>query len=170
VHLRERLEALAQAPELERQYGERLVVLWAERDVEEGQKTTWFRDRQDGNELKEQIQQLWALGAEGSCPTCGRHLGEDHERLVGELEEQWSALVQDGKWWKSRLDQLEGKPEEIVGLESCAMTYPRRSMRWRGCTSGRGRRRVRRQGRGSRARLPLRVHRRQLRWWTNWLL
>jgi exonuclease SbcC len=129
---RERLRKVERAPELERQYAEELEKLRADRggveeELEE-QKTAWLRDRQDaqtklqsyrdrGNELKEQIRQIRELGPEGTCPTCGRPVGDDYERLVDELEEQWSALVQDGKWWKSRLEQLEAKPQEVVALE-----------------------------------------------------
>ncbi|MBV9772677.1 MAG: SMC family ATPase [Gemmatimonadetes bacterium] len=128
----ERLAKLEQAPELERQYAEELEQLRAERagverELEE-QKTAWLRDRQDaqtklqnyrdrGNELREQIRQIRELGPEGKCPTCGRPVGDDYERLLDEMEEQWVSIVQDGKWWKSRADQLDAKPEEVAALE-----------------------------------------------------
>ena len=129
---RERLERLEQAPELERQYAGELERLREERQgVEaelEEQKTAWLRDRQDaqtklqayrdrGAELKEQIRQIRELGPEGKCPTCGRPVGDDYERLLDEMEEQWVSVVQDGKWWKSRHEQLDEKPEEVAALE-----------------------------------------------------
>ncbi|HEX2090799.1 MAG TPA: SMC family ATPase [Longimicrobiaceae bacterium] len=129
---RERLAKLEQAPELERQYGEELERLREERAGTEAeldeQKTAWLRDRQDaqtklqnyrdrGNELREQIRQIRELGPEGKCPTCGRPVGDDYERLLEEMEEQWTGIVQDGKWWKSRAEQLEEKPEEVAALE-----------------------------------------------------
>lgn len=87
------------------------------RTIEESQ-LEWLRDRQDaqtklqnyrerGNELREQIRQIRELGPEGMCPTCGRSLGDDYERILEEVEDQWANVVQDGKWWKSRLEQLE---------------------------------------------------------------
>ncbi len=120
------------APDLERRYAEELAAVRAERDAaqaeQEEARTVWLRDRQDAQtklqgyrdraaELKEQIQQIRTLGPEGACPTCGRPVGDDFERLLDEMEEQWVSLVQDGKWWKSRADQLDQKPEELVSLE-----------------------------------------------------
>jgi exonuclease SbcC len=128
----ERLEKVETAPELERRYAEELAKLReeraaAERELEE-RKTAWLRDRQDastkllgyrdrGHELREQIRQVREMGTEGPCPTCGRPLGADFERILDEMEDQWAAVVQDGKWWKSRADQLEEKPEDVAALE-----------------------------------------------------
>lgn len=120
------------APELEKRFADELDKIVAERgevarELEE-KKNAWLADRQDaftklqnyrerGRELKEQIENIERLGAQGPCPTCGRPLGEDFERHLEELNDQWISLVQDGKWWASRYDQLEGKPEEIAALE-----------------------------------------------------
>jgi exonuclease SbcC len=135
-----RLARLDTAPELERRYAGELEQLRAQRAEAEGQleeqKTTWLRDRQDaetkllnyrdrGVELKEQINQIKQLGPEGTCPTCGRPVGDDYERLLEELEEQWITIVQDGKWWSSRFDQLKGKPEEVAALESLTQDLSR---------------------------------------------
>jgi exonuclease SbcC len=129
---RERLARVEQAPELEQRYAEELTQLRAERaEVEaelEEQKTAYLRDRQDaqtklqnyrdrGLELKEQIRQIEKLGPEGACPTCGRPAGDDYERLLEEMKDQATELVQDGKWWKNRVDQLTDKPDEVVELE-----------------------------------------------------
>ncbi|HEX7240029.1 MAG TPA: SMC family ATPase, partial [Longimicrobiaceae bacterium] len=132
---RERLARVEQAPELERRYAEELEALRAERAAAdtslEERKTAWLRDRQDadtklqtyrdrGIELKEQIRQIRELGPEGKCPTCGRPVGDDYERLLDEMEEQWVSIVQDGKWWKSRFEQLAEKPEDVAELEERA--------------------------------------------------
>jgi len=135
-----RLARLDSAPDLERKYAAELEQLRAqrvevERDLEE-HKTTWLRDRQDaetklqyyrdrGAELKEQIRSIKELGAEGTCPTCGRPVGADYERLLDELEEQWVSIVQDGKWWSARFDQLKGKPEEVTALEALSQDLSR---------------------------------------------
>ena len=129
---RERLERLLQAPELMVRYGAELAEARAEHDAAqrelEERKTAWLRDRQDAetklqafrdqaSELQEHIQQIRDAGPEGKCPTCQRPLGKDFERMLGELEEQFQNRVQDGKWWKSRHAQLQGKPAEVVALE-----------------------------------------------------
>ncbi|HEX8363082.1 MAG TPA: SMC family ATPase [Longimicrobium sp.] len=128
-----RLARLDTAPELERRYAAELETLRAQRTGAEGEleerKTTWLRDRQDaetkllsyrdrGVELKEQIRQIEELGPEGTCPTCGRPVGDDYERLLDEMQDQWVTIVQDGKWWSSRFEQLKGKPEEVAELEA----------------------------------------------------
>ncbi|CAN5781498.1 DNA double-strand break repair ATPase Rad50 [soil metagenome] len=130
---RERMAKLEKAPELVLQIGAELEALRAARARLEAEldtrKSAWLKDQQDaqtklqnfrerGAELKEQMQQVRELGAEGPCPTCGRPLGRDYERLLGELNEQWAAVVQDGKWWKHRHDQLAAKPDEIKRLEA----------------------------------------------------
>ena len=131
--LAERINKVDRAPELAKQYESELDALRREereREVElEERKTTWLRDRQDaqtklqnfrdrGRELKEQLRGIREAGPEGKCPTCERPLGADFERVLVELEEQWTEVVQDGKWWNSRFQQLKEKPEEIVTAEA----------------------------------------------------
>ena len=130
---RERLEKLESAPELERKFAAELEAARRERaaaeEALEEKKTAWLRDKQDAftkltgyreraQELKAQIRQIEELGAEGTCPTCGRPVGDDYERLLDELNEQWQSLVQDGKWWASRHDQIDAKPDEVAELEA----------------------------------------------------
>jgi DNA repair protein SbcC/Rad50 len=129
----ERVAKLESAPELERKYAAELERFRAERVEKEAalevKKTAWLADKQDAftklqayreraRELKEQIKQIEELGPEGTCPTCGRPVGDDFERLLEELTEQWGSLVQDGKWWSSRHEQLEAKPAEVAALEA----------------------------------------------------
>lgn len=129
----ERIAKVSQAPELAERYAAELNDLRTERQQLEAEleerKTVWLRDRQDaetklqtfrdrGKELKEQIRGIRDAGPAGKCPTCERPLGADFERVLGELEEQWSSVVQDGKWWHSRYNQLKGKPEEVTTGET----------------------------------------------------
>jgi exonuclease SbcC len=129
----ERLTRLEQAPELLVRYAAELDAARAEAERAaaelEEKKTAWLRDRQDaetklqhyrdrGNELVDQMRQVREAGSEGICPTCGRPLGADFEKLLGELDEQWALVVQDGKWWKSRYEQLSAKPADVVALEA----------------------------------------------------
>jgi exonuclease SbcC len=130
---RERLARVEQAPELEKKYAEELEALRAERaeaerDSDE-KKTAWLRDRQDAEtklqtyrdqaaELKDQIRKIQEMGPEGACPTCGRPMGADYQRLLDEMEDQWVSLVQDGKWLVKLVDQLKDKPEKLVEAEA----------------------------------------------------
>ncbi|HEX8243032.1 MAG TPA: SMC family ATPase [Longimicrobium sp.] len=129
---RERVEKLESAPELEKKFAAELERLRAERDEAAAEldekKTAWLADRQDAftklqsyrdraRELKEQLDNIRELGPEGTCPTCGRPVGAGYEKLLDELNDQWVTLVQDGKWWASRHEQLEEKPEDVAALE-----------------------------------------------------
>ena len=130
---RERAEKLETAPELEKKYTADLDALRTQREAVEKtldeKKSAWLRDKQDAStkltsyrdraaELKVQIAEIERLGPEGICPTCGRPVGKDYERLLEELRDQWTVLVQDGKWWKSRHEQLDEKPDEVEKLET----------------------------------------------------
>jgi exonuclease SbcC len=130
---RERAEKLESAPELEKKYTADLALLRTEREAVEKKldekKSAWLTDKQDAftklssyrdraAELKAQITEIERLGPEGICPTCGRPVGNDYERLLEELRDQWALLVQDGKWWKSRHEQLDDKPDEVEKLET----------------------------------------------------
>ena len=128
-----RVVALETAPETQRRYAAELEMIRSrqaalERSLEEA-TTVWLRDRKDaqtkvqtyrerGLDLKEQIRQVEELGPQGTCPTCGRPVGADYERLLDELQDQWVTIVQDGKWWSSRYEQLRVKPEEVSLLEA----------------------------------------------------
>lgn len=97
-------------------------------DLEAG-AMDWHRERQDAEthlgayrdrarELKARISKLDSLRADSPCPTCGRILGDHFEEVREELRDEWEALVQDGRWWRRRWEQLEGKPQELKDLES----------------------------------------------------
>jgi DNA repair protein SbcC/Rad50 len=124
---------VATAPGLERRYAAELETLRAERAAAEGEldeaKSAWLRDKQDaktkleafrdrGKELKDQIRELEKLGPDGPCPICGRPVGDGYEALLEQLRESWQEIVQDGKWWKSRAEQLEPKPEGVAERET----------------------------------------------------
>jgi DNA repair exonuclease SbcCD nuclease subunit len=88
----------------------------------------WHRERQDaqtnlqtyrdrGREVRDRIEKLKTLGPESACPTCGRLLGDTAGEVLEELEEEWERLVQDGRWWRRRWEQLEAKPRELREME-----------------------------------------------------
>jgi len=91
----------------------------------------WHRERQDaethllayrdrGRELRERIRKLEALGPDSPCPTCGRLLAEHSQDVLEELQDEWEGLVQDGRWWRRRWEQLEEKPQGLIDLEAQA--------------------------------------------------
>jgi hypothetical protein len=102
----------------------------------------WHRERQDAEthllayrdrakELRDRIRKLEALGPESSCPTCGRALEEYAQKVLNELQEEWEGIVQDGRWWRRRWEQLESKPEELIELDGRAV---RLNAEFEGCT------------------------------------
>ena len=102
---------------------------WAEvtGDVEQA-TMDWLRERQDAEtqllayrdrarELKARLAQIEAGGPDAPCPTCGRPLADHLKDVRVQLREEWESVVQDGRWWKRRREQLEGKPEHLRALE-----------------------------------------------------
>lgn len=94
----------------------------------EARTVEWLRERQDAEtqlmglrerarELRDRIRAMEAAGGEGPCPVCGRPLEEQHPQVMEAFREEWEGLVQDGRWWRSRREQLEAKPEALRALE-----------------------------------------------------
>lgn len=131
---RRRLEKLEEAPRFLEKYRAELAAArerlaeaekavaaaqsdWVQRREETRTKLETYRER--ARELKEQVKQLEKAGPDGVCPTCERPLGAQFDAVVGRLRDEWDTLVQDGKWLKQRLDQLEAKkPDELVAAEA----------------------------------------------------
>lgn len=95
----------------------------------ETRRTDWVRDRQEAEtkrdalrrqyqELKAQRDRLLDLGEEGVCPTCTRVLGPNFRTVLDQLEEQIQTIEVDGKYYRTRLEQLAEAPDEIRTLES----------------------------------------------------
>jgi exonuclease SbcC len=132
VQKRERMERIARAPQLEE---EATVALEAKRrEVEEalgrieGLRTDWVRDRQEAEtkrdalrkqyaELKDQRESVMQLGEDGVCPTCTRVLGESFRSVLDQLDEQLETITVDGRYYNTRLEQLEQIPPDIQRLE-----------------------------------------------------
>ncbi len=130
--LQQRRDQLLAAPQEEQ---ETTLVLGTRRtELEEAQakleerRTVWVRARQEAQtkrtallqqhaDLKVQLERIQDLGADGVCPTCSRVLGESFDRVRGHIEEQIEAVTVDGKYFRSRVEQLEETPEEVKQLE-----------------------------------------------------
>jgi exonuclease SbcC len=118
--------ALARAEGEARALAERVEA--AERAAEE-QQAAWVREKEYAgtrrtellkqyDEVKEQRDKIERLGSEGECPTCRRPLGAEHAAVLGVLDRQLSAIVDDGKYFRQRLEQLAQPPETVTQAEA----------------------------------------------------
>src|SRR5439155_1358743 len=96
----------------------------AERAAEE-QRAAWVREKEYAttrradllkqyDEVKEQRDKIERLGPEGTCPTCRRPLGAEYAAVLGVLDRQMQAIVDDGKYFRHRLEQLAQPPETVT--------------------------------------------------------
>jgi len=126
AELADAVTALARAEEETRGLAERLEV--AERAAEE-QQATWVREKgyaatrreellKQYEEVKEQRDKIQRLGPEGECPTCRRPLGAEHAAVLGVLDRQLQAIVDDGTYFRQRLEQLAAPPETVTQAET----------------------------------------------------
>jgi exonuclease SbcC len=94
----------------------------------EARRTDWVRDLQEAatklkalgeqhRELRRQREQLVKLGPDGECPTCTRPLGDHLASVLALLDEQIGTLTFDGKYYKSRVKQLEQLPADVAALD-----------------------------------------------------
>ena len=92
----------------------------------------WVRERQDAEtrlhlyrdrerELRGQLKAIDEAGEEAVCGSCGRGLGDRAAAVREARSEEWEAVVQDGRWWRRRRDQLEYKPDDLKAMESRAL-------------------------------------------------
>ena len=132
ARLRERRTRIETAPALEEEVilelEQRRALLELVQGELEAKRTEWVRDRQEAetkhvalrqqySEVKENRERLIALGEDGECPICERTLHDHYRTVLDHLDEQLDALVADGKYYKSRLEQLEEMPAEIRELD-----------------------------------------------------
>jgi len=94
----------------------------------EAKMLEWVRERQDADshlqgyrdralELRARIRVLEAEGESSLCPTCGKPIGDHLPNLMETLRDEWEAVVQDGRWWKRRREQLDLKPIDLRQME-----------------------------------------------------
>jgi exonuclease SbcC len=130
--LRERYTRIEGAPALEEEATLELERKRAELELVQGEleakRTEWVRDRQEAEtkhvalrqqyaELKENRERLVATGEDGQCPICDRTLNDHYRTVLDHFDEQIEAVMQDGKYFKQRLEQLEDMPPEIRELD-----------------------------------------------------
>ena len=130
--LRERRVKIETAPTLEEEVTLELEQRRAMLELVEGEleakRTEWVRDRQEAEtkhvalrqqyaEVKENRERLVATGEDGQCPICERTLNDHYRTVLDHLDEQLDALVADGRYFKSRLEQLDQMPPEIRDID-----------------------------------------------------
>ena len=130
--LRERRAKIETAPALEEGATVELEQMRAMLELIEGEleakRTEWVRDRQEAEtkrtalreqyaEVKEQRERLISAGEDGTCPTCERPLHDHYRSVLDHFNEQMDNLVDDGKYFNSRIEQLEEMPVEVRELD-----------------------------------------------------
>jgi DNA repair protein SbcC/Rad50 len=114
--------------DLTAQLKQRTAALDAATASLETRRTEWVRDRQEAatkrDALRLQYQDVKAhrdrivdLGEDGVCPTCQRVLGEHFRAVHDGLEEQLETITVDGRYFTTRLEQLERMEAEFRELE-----------------------------------------------------
>jgi exonuclease SbcC len=130
--LRERRARVFNAPVMEE---EATIAVEAKRkELEEAlgrleaRRTEWVRDRQEAEtkrdalrrqyaELKTQRDRIVDLGEDGACPVCTRPLDQHFRGVLEHFDDQLETIAVDGRFYNTRLDQLEEMPEEVKQLD-----------------------------------------------------
>jgi len=118
--------ALTRAAEATRALAARLEA--ADRAAKE-QQAAWVRDKEYAgtrraellkqyDEVKDQRDKIERLGPEGECPTCRRPLGAEHPAVVGVLDRQIQAIVDDGTYFRQRMEQMAEPPRAVTDAEA----------------------------------------------------
>src|SRR5438128_3129910 len=108
--------ALAQRLEAAQRTAEEQRAVWVrEKEYAATRRTELLRQYDD---LKEQRDKIELLGPEGECPTCRRPLGAEHGAVLGILDRQLQAIVDDGKFFRQRLEQLAQPPAAVTTAEA----------------------------------------------------
>jgi exonuclease SbcC len=131
TRLRERRARIFNAPVLEE---EATILVEAKRkELEESlgrleaRRTEWVRDRQEAEtkrdalrrqyaELKAQRDRIVDLGEDGACPVCTRPLDQHFRGVLEHFDDQLETIAVDGRFYNTRLDQLEEMPDEVKEL------------------------------------------------------
>ena len=132
ARLKERREKIGHAPQLEEEVTEGLERKRRELEeslgLVEARRTEWVCDRQEAEtkrdalrkqyqELKTQHDRVLDLGEDGVCPTCTRVLGNSLRTVLDGLDEQLEIITVDGRYYATRLEQLELIPPELKQLD-----------------------------------------------------
>ena len=117
--LESRLRAAREEEAVARGDAEAATMAWVRERQDAETRLLLYRDRE--RELRALLRSTDEAGEEGACGRCGRELGDRAGRVREALREEWEAVVQDGRWWRRRRDQLEGKPRDLQAAEQRAV-------------------------------------------------
>ena len=132
TRLRERRARVFNAPVMEEEAS--IAVEAKRKELEESlgrleaRRTEWVRDRQEAEtkrdslrrqyaELKVQRDKIVDLGEEGACPVCTRPLDQHFRGVLEHFDDQLETIAVDGRFYNTRLDQLEEMPDEVKQLD-----------------------------------------------------
>ena len=113
-NLRE-LEKRAAAAEAAAEAG---ILAWVREKQDAETRLSLYRDRE--RELRERVRQIEKDGEDAACSGCGRPLGDHAGAVCTVRREEWEVVVQDGRWWRRRRDQLQSRPRRVRQLEQRA--------------------------------------------------
>lgn len=99
--------------------GEAGMMAWVRERQDAETRLLLYRDRE--RELRERLRRLDEEGDAAACGSCGQPLRDRAEVVRRARREEWEAVVQDGRWWRRRRDQLERKPDDLKAIETRAM-------------------------------------------------
>lgn len=85
----------------------------------------WVREKQDAStkrtsllkqhdDLEKQLKRLRDVGPTVVCPTCGKPLGKEYDKVLEDLETSLAEVMQEGRFYRHRLDQLTPEPGELA--------------------------------------------------------
>ncbi len=130
--MKERRARIETAPALEEEATLELEQMRGILELLEGEleakRTEWVRDRQEAEtkraalrdqygEVKDQRERLIAAGEDGTCPTCERPLHDHYRSVLDHFDESMDGLIADGKYFNSRIEQLEEMPVDVRELD-----------------------------------------------------
>lgn len=120
AELEERWKELREAAAVQRGDAEAAAMAWVRERQDAETRLLLYRDRE--RELRARLKRIHEADRGAGCVNCGQPLGDRLETVKKARREEWEDVVQDGKWWRQRRDQLELKPDELREIESRALS------------------------------------------------
>ena len=120
AELEARANELREAAAVKRGDAEAAAMAWVRERQDAETRLLLYRDRE--RELRERLKRIRDAGRDAGCVNCGRPLEDRLDAVREARREEWEDVVQDGKWWRRRRDQLELKPDELKEIESRALS------------------------------------------------
>jgi exonuclease SbcC len=129
------------APMVEAEAAEELAKTRAELEQVQSQFETahaeWIRDKQEAEtkreallaqlkDVQQQRDQIVELGEGGICPICARPLETHFRSVLDVLEAQIETITFNGKYFRSRMEQLATMPPAVATLDERRRPLPER--------------------------------------------